>query len=175
MEVQASPRVVSVMYEVMRDSLFLCYGIEKTDLPYHCNNCGVAFSICHALDRKKDGLIMAHQNELSDGVANLEGKAFTPTHVHDDSKIFTGCYLRGGKTKGKTTKKGKEAPPLEEGDEKEDLMIQDIWTQGTDSIHDMRVLNNDAVSYQYKTPEKFLETSECEKKNKYLNTCLNEL
>ena len=118
---------------------------------------------------------MAHQNELRDGVANLEGKAFTPTHVHDDSKIFTGCYLRGGKTKGKTTKKGKEAPPLEEGDEKEDLMIQDIWTQGTDSIHDMRVLNNDAVSYQYKTPEKFLETSECEKKNKYLNTCLNEL
>ena len=95
--------------------------------------------------------------------------------MHDDPRIFTGHAMRGGKAKGKASGKGKEAPPTEEGEEKGDLLIQDLWTQGTDSIHNMRVVNTDVVSYQYKTPEKFLETSECEKKNKYLNTCLNEL
>ena len=39
----------------------------------------------------------------------------------------------------------------------------------------MRVVNTDAVSYQFKTPEKFLETAEREKKKKYLNACFNEL
>ena len=39
-------------------------------------------------------------------------------------------------------------------------MIQDICTQGTDSIHDMRVVNTDAVSYQSKTTKNCLETTE---------------
>ena len=43
-----------------------------------------------------------------------------------------------------------------------------------DSIHGMRVVNNDAVSYQYKTPENCLETVKQEKKRKYLNNFLNE-
>ena len=53
-------------------------------------------------------------------------------------------------------------------------MIRDIWTQGTDSIHVMRVVNTDAVSYQSKTLEKCLETAERENKRNYLKTCLNE-
>ena len=50
-----------------------------------------------------------------------------------------------------------------------------LWTQGTDSIHDMRVVNTDAVSYQSKTPEKCMETAEREKNSNYLNSCLNKL
>ena len=37
----------------LRDSLFLHYGIDTPDFPSHCNGCGAAFSICHALDCKK--------------------------------------------------------------------------------------------------------------------------
>ena len=33
-----------------RDSLFLRYGIDPLELLYHCNGCGAAFSIYHALD-----------------------------------------------------------------------------------------------------------------------------
>ena len=55
-----------------------------------------------------------------------------------------------------------------------DLLIRDLWAQGDDSIHDTRVVNTDAVSYQYKTPKKCLDTSEWEKKKKYLHACLNE-
>ena len=43
-----------------------------------------------------------------------------------------------------------------------------------DSIHDMRVMNTDAVSYQSKTLEKCMETANREKNRNYLNACLNE-
>ena len=114
---------------------------------------------------------MARHNDLHYGVADLAGKAFTPAHVRDNPKIFTSCDAQGGKSKskGKTAAKGKEATPPGDGEEKGGLLIQDIWTQGTDSIHDMCAGNTDAVSYQSKTPEKCLETAEREKKSNYLN------
>ena len=43
----------------------------------------------------------------------------------------------------------------------------------TDSIHDIRVVKTDSISYQSKTPEKCLDTAKREKKKKYLNACLN--
>ena len=52
-------------------------------------------------------------------------------------------------------------------------MIRDLWTQATDSIHDIHVVNTDAVSYRSKTPDKCLKTSERENKNKYPRSCIN--
>ena len=68
----------------------------------------------------------------------------------------------GGTAKAKG--KVKVAPPPEKGWEKGGILIRDLWTQGTDSIHDMHVVNTDAVSYQSQNPEKCLETSEQDKK-----------
>ena len=113
---------------------------------------------------------MARHNELHDGVADLASKDFTPTHVRDDSKIFTGRSVRGGKYRAKV----KAAPPKYEGGPKKDLLIRDLWMQGTDSLHDMRVLNTDAVYHQFKTSEKCLEISESEKEKKCLNDCIKE-
>ena len=42
---------------------------------------------------------MAHHNKLRDGVAYLASKAFIPTNVHDDPKIYTGRAVRGWKDK----------------------------------------------------------------------------
>ena len=53
---------------------------------------------------------------------------------------------------------------MEEGEDKGELLIQNIWTQGMDIIQNMLVVNNDAVSYQSKAPDKFIENSEREKK-----------
>ena len=64
-----------------RDSVFLQCGIENPDLLRHCNVCGFGFMISHALYFKKGGLVMYRYNELSDGVANLDIKALTPTHM----------------------------------------------------------------------------------------------
>ena len=81
--------------------------------------------------------------------------------MRNNSKIFTGrAVQRRGGGRFKSKGKGKVALSLEEGEEKGYLLIQDLWTQGTDSIYDMCVVNNDAVSYQSKTPEKDLESTE---------------
>ena len=37
-------------------------------------------------------------------------------------------------------------------------MIQKLFPRGTDRIHDMPIVNTDAVSYQTETLEKCLET-----------------
>ena len=56
-----------------RDTLFLRYGLDPPDFPKYCDVCEVRFSISHALDCKKGGLVMARHNELRDGVADLAG------------------------------------------------------------------------------------------------------
>ena len=113
------------------------------------------------------GLITAHHNVRHDGVTNLSGKASTPAHVRNYTKIFTGCVVPvGGKTKRQEKGKGKESPPPAQGEEKGELLIRDLQAQGTYSIHDMRVVNTDTVSYQFRKPEKCLETNESKKKRK---------
>ena len=59
-------------------------------------------------------------------------------------------------------------------DQKGDLLIQDLWQQGTDSVHDMRVVNTDALSYMRKTPEKCLYEAERGKKKIYPEACLQQ-
>ena len=71
------------------DALFLRYGLDPPDLPTYCDGCQAKFSISHALDCKKGGLVTARHNELRDGVADLSGKAFTPSHVRDDPLIYS--------------------------------------------------------------------------------------
>ena len=71
-----------------RDALFLRYGLDPPDLPKYCDGCEAWFTISHALDCKKGGLVTTRHNDLHDGVANLAGKAFTPSHVRDDPLIY---------------------------------------------------------------------------------------
>ena len=53
-------------------------------------------------------------------------------------------------------------------------MIRDLWANGTDSVHDMRVVNTDAKFYWGRTPEKCLEEAEKGKKKMYLEACLQQ-
>ena len=77
-----------------RNALFLRYGLKPPDLPTHCDGFQTKLSISHALECKKSGLITAHHNELRDGVADLAGKAFTPSHVRDDPLIYSGRAVK---------------------------------------------------------------------------------
>ena len=58
--------------------------------------------------------------------------------------------------------------------EKGDLLIHDLWQNGTDSVHAMRVVNTDAKSHNAKTPEKCLQEAERWKKRIYLEACLQQ-
>ena len=50
-----------------------------------------------------------------------------------------------GSTKTDHTRETPEAPEVTE--QKGDLLIRDLWQQGTDGVHDMRVVNTEALSY----------------------------
>ena len=96
---------------------------------------------------------MAFHNELRDEVADLAGKAFTPSHVRNDPLIFAGCTVKRLKANqdgagGSTYQDG--APPSESTEQKGDLLIRDLWQNRTDSVHDMRVVNTDAKSQSAK-------------------------
>ena len=53
---------------------------------------------------------------------------------------------------------------LEVTDQKGNIFIWDLWQQGTNSVHDMRVMNTDTLTYQLKEPEKCLHEAEKVKK-----------
>ena len=81
-----------------RDVAFLRYGLEPPDLPKNCNGCNTCFSIYHDLDCKRGGLVTARHNGLRDGVADLAGRAFTPSHVRNDPLIYQGCAVMRSKS-----------------------------------------------------------------------------
>ena len=144
--------------------------LEPPDLPKNCDGCNARLSICHALDCKRGGLVTARLNELRDGVADLAGRAFTPSHIRNNPLIYQGCAAKRPKaqptgTSG-STKPG-DTPP-EATEQKVDLLIRDLWNNGTDSVHDMRVVNTDEKSYWEKSLERCLEEADRGKKKMYL-------
>ena len=100
---------------------------------------------------------MTRHTELCDRVADLAGKAFVPTHMHDNPFISAGCAAQRQKVKtsGTTPSPSKKKPEATEY--KGDLLIHDLWKNETDSVHDMRIVDIDAKSYLAKTPDKCLQ------------------
>ena len=116
-------------------------------------------------------------NELHDGVAELTGKAFTPSHVRNYPLIFSGSVMKRTKAtpvgaSGTIDQTG--APPSEVTEQKEDLLIRDLWQNGMDSVHNMRVINTDAKSHIAKAPEKCLQEAKRGKNRMDLATCLQQ-
>ena len=145
----------------------------KTIYCKHCNGCNARFSICHALNCKRGGLVTERHNELHDRVAYLTSRAFTPSHVCNDPLIYQGYAVTRTKAQPagprESTTTG-DSPP-EATEQKGDLLIRDLWANGTDSVHNMRVVNTDANSYWERSPEKCLEEAERGKKKMYLEAC----
>ena len=80
--------------------------------------------------------------------------------------------MPAGSNLTKSTDATTAAPEVTE--QKGDLLIWDLWQQGTDSVHDMRVVNTDALSYVRRSPEKCLHEAERGKKKMYLEACLQQ-
>ena len=59
-------------------------------------------------------------------------------------------------------------------EQKGNLLIRDLWKNGTDSFHDMCVVNTDAKSHMTKAQEKYLQEAERGKKHMYLATCVQQ-
>ena len=99
------------------------------------------------------------QNELQDGVTELAIKYLTPAHVRNNLFIFTGCALKKMKSKiarTKGTTVPDNTPLLEAMEQKGDLLIHELWKNGTESVHNMHVVTTDVKSHFLKTQEKYL-------------------
>ena len=64
--------------------------------------------------------------------------------------------------------------PPEATEHKGDLLIRDLWNNGTDSVQDMLAVITDANSYWDKSPEICMEEAEKSKKKMYLEACLQQ-
>ena len=64
--------------------------------------------------------------------------------------------------------------PPEVTEQKGDLLIRDLWQQGTDGDNDMRVVNTDALMHRTKDPKRCLHEAERGGKRMYLEACLQQ-
>ena len=97
--------------------------------------------------------------------------------MRDDPLIFTRCAVMKpkstpSKTKGSNDRDDASMPEATE--QKGELLILDLWQNGTVRVHDMRVIKTDAKSHLEKQPEKCLQKEERAKKLMYLQVCLQQ-
>ena len=148
---------------------------DPTDLSSQCDACNATFSIRHALECKKGGLVIIRHNEIRDELVDLASKAFSPSAVHDEPKIHT-C-----RANERESADGRQERPVQRlfcNDRTEDrgnvLIRGGLWTKGTDCILDVRMTDLDAKSNRSRSPDKVLAAHEREKKKKYLGPCLEQ-
>ena len=72
------------------------------------------------------------------------------------------------------TRKHAEVQPPVVTEQKGGLLIRDLCQQETDSVHNMRVINTDALTYRTKDPEKCLHKAEQGVKKMYLEDFLQQ-
>jgi hypothetical protein len=157
-----------------RDALLLRYAKSPGDLQSHCDGCGAKFSVRHGLECKKGGLVISRHNEIRDELSDLASKAFIPSAVRDEPKIF---YSRPVEKKAASNQPNPSVPrthPKTQCEDRGDLLIRGLWARGTDCIIDVRVTDTDAKSNLSKDPAKVLANHEREKKKKYLEACLGQ-
>ena len=67
------------------------------------------------LNCKKGGLVTARHNNLRDGVSDLAGKSFTPSHMRDNPLIYAGRAVKRTKAvpagAGRTNNQSEVQPP----------------------------------------------------------------
>ena len=115
--------------ESFRDALHLRYGKTPPTLPPSCDGCGAGFTIDHALNCKKGGLIIQRHDEVRDVIGDL-------------------CSMAWGAASGK-----KEVV-LREGDMdgtpgvRTDLLVRGVWQPQVMASFDLCVVNADASCYR---------------------------
>lgn len=162
-----------------RDGLSLRYNLEPKNLPDICDGCGMKFTSGHALQCRTGGLIIARHNDIKDELAELCGRVFKPSEIHDEPAITHGRAQRFQHPSPATQDSSTSSSPphtllpLENDEDRGDLNIRGFWKPRHECIIDVRVVDTDAPSYTTRKPESVLRTHELQKKKKYLQRCLD--
>jgi hypothetical protein len=156
-----------------RDSILLRYARTPADLPTHCDRSDQKFTVCHALECKKGGLVISRHNDIQDELIDLASKALTPSAVRNEPRIHTSCHAEKLRTMD-------QHPVICnickcQGEERGDVLIQGLWQQeGTNAIINVRITDLDAKSNISRVPMKVLATHEHGEKCNYLEPCLEQ-
>lgn len=132
-----------------RDALSIRYGRSIIGAPTHCDGCGDHFSLTHALDCKKGGLVTVRHNEIRDALgdmANLVWKDVKREPIVREASEATPCLIA-------------------------DLGVRGVWQPQEEALFDVRVVDTDAPSYAARSVTSILASGEAAKKTKYHNAC----
>ena len=100
------------------DLLCARYTVSSLKIHSHCNGCGTAFGVTHALILSTDSLVIARHKKICDRLLYLYQQAFTPVSVHTEPLIHQG-RIRSEKEISQGSDKDKEIRGY--------VMIQDLW------------------------------------------------
>jgi len=132
----------------------------------------------HALSCKTGGLVHIRHDDMADEWKHLCATAFSPCRVECEPRIFSSVSHRAGTAASNTTPPSSSTPttgtpqPPTTTEERDDASCHGFWERSRTCIFDMRTMDTDARSYWKKEPTKVLEQHEKEKKDKYLQNCL---
>ena len=157
-----------------RDALLLRNARCPPDLPTECDGCQQTFSVRHALECKKGGLVISRHNEIRDELSDLAIKAFTNSAVRDEPKIHPSRASEPKSDQKSQENSVKRLYRNNANEDRGDILIRGLWANGTDCIIDVRITDVDAKSQRSRPSHKVLDAHEKEKKKKYLGACLEQ-
>ena len=160
-----------------RDNLHMRYGRAPGDLPKICDGCNAAFSVQHALDCKKGGLVVLRHDEIAGEVMEWGSKALTPSAVRVEPLIhLDSTAADGDEAEAPTTNTDTNRPSKHTANDgkRGDILMRGLYQRGLDCIIDVRVTDLDCKSNRNQDPEKVLARQEKQKKTKYLQACLKQ-
>ena len=170
-------------WEEFLDNLCLRYGLIPQDIPATCDGCGNKFSVDHALSCPKGGLVLAQHDDVAKDWGALGAWALVLSAITYEPKINSrtvqgertgaGARQEGGEAEGGTDRLvGQPGQVVVPAESRADVSAHGFWKRGITAMFDIRIVNLDAGSYLRMTPEKTLAKAEEEKKDLYLQACL---
>jgi hypothetical protein len=151
-----------------QDNLRLRFSLPTINLPSHCDGFGQRFSVNHALQCKKGGLVHLRYADVADKWAGLCQQALTPAAVSSKPFIYVGRVANIGAE----ATLDEDGFPVDRPDNQGDVGAHGFWRRGHTAIFDIHITDTDAESYLRSSQSKILSNQEKAKKRKYLEPCL---
>ena len=131
-----------------RDGLAIRYQRQPSCIPIKCNGCSANFTLQHGLDCKTGGLVIQRHNEVWDCLGDMVAQVW--------SQVVREPIVKEAESKA-------DGPGL-----RADLGIRGVWTppMQVEALFDIKVIDTNAPSHLYRTPEQSLDTGALEKKKK---------
>jgi hypothetical protein len=156
-----------------RDALLLRHARGPPDLPPSCDGCNQKFSIRHALECKKGGLVISRHNEIRDELSDLASEALTPSAVRDEPKIHA---CRNPEEKSDKENQADSVKCLflrnNRNEDRGDILIRGLWSRSTDCMIDVQITDVDAKSNRSEDSDEVSEAHERKKKKKQLRSVI---